>query len=276
MSARSRLRTYLVRISNRGPTAVLVAGAVLVCAALVLGVGPFTPITLDRAEHALLQERPQIALQRCESLSRWGLLDSWRDRARYRAASIRARHMGQPGRAARSLRGLLDDGVRDPGLETLSLQLLGESLETLGRFHRAAEAYERLARRSEHPAAALQAAARSWEHAGHPERALLLQAQRLVLAPEHSSEALLAMGRISLGLGRADKAYDYWARTREADPSTERDRLARLGMAMALEELGRSEQALAELDEPAPSRDRAIDITRARLQRRAEEELGTP
>ncbi len=276
MSARSRLRTYLVRYSHPGPRAIVIAGALGVCLLLGLGLGPFTPLALDRAERALLQDGPAAALEGCEQLGDWGLLGSWRARADYRAATLYARQLDQPGLAVHRLRALLRQGHGDPALEILALQLLAESLEARGKPRVAAHRYEQLARRAEDPTPWLLAAARTWEQAGRQDRALLRHAELTVRSSGRSAQAYLAMGRISLGLGRTDKGYGYYAATLEASPTLEQARLARLGMAMALDDMGRFEQALAELDEAAPGRDAAIDIARDRLLRRAAEGQGTP
>ncbi len=275
MSARSRLRTYLVRLSDSAPTAILALGVVLVCLLLTVGLGPFTPLELDRAEASLARGEIEPALRSCDLSARWALREPWRQRARYRAAAIRAHQLEQPALAVSELRSLLRRGVVEPQLETLSLILLAESLERRGRYRLAAERYEQLARTAPRPAPWLEAAALAWERAGRPDRALLRQAAVPLLEPEMSDHALLAMGRVALGLGRADKAYAYYAEALEADSHLDHARLARLGMAMALEAMGQVEQALAELDEAAPEGDAAIGIARSRVQRRAEEEQGS-
>ena len=276
MSARSRLRTYIVRFSHHGPRAIIVAGALGVCLLLGLGLGPFTPLALDRAERALLEDGPVPALEGCELVGRWGLLGSWRARADYRAATLYARQLDQPGQAVSRLRTLLQQGEADPTLEALALELLAESLEARGKPRIAARRYEQLARQVEEPTPWLQAAARAWERAGRLDRALLRHAALTVQPSPRSAQAYLAMGRISLGQGRTDKGYGYYAAALEAEPNLEQARLARLGMAMALDDMGRYEQALAELDEAAPGRDVAIDIARDRLQRRVAEGQSAP
>jgi len=276
LPARSRLRTYVVRFSHQGPRAVIAAGALGVCLLLGLGLGPFTPLALDRAERALLEDGPVSALEGCEQVGRWGLLGSWRARADYRAATLYARQLDQPSQAVSRLRTLLQQGEADPALEALALQLLAESLEARSKHRLAAERYEQLTRQVEDPSPWLQAAARAWERAGRLDRALLRHAALTVHPSPRSTQAYLAMGRISLGQGRTDKGYDYYAAALEAQPNLEQARLARLGMALALDDMGQFEQALAELDEASAGGDVAIDITRDRLQRRAAEGQSTP
>ncbi len=276
MTARSRLRTYLVRLSTHAHLAVLALGMVLACALLTAGLGPTTPLALDRAERSLAQGDVYGALATCEQTAHWAPLPSWRAQARYRAATLRAHHLDQPAQAVRELRTLLHHGGADPQLEALALQLLAESLEIRGKHRQVAEAYERLARISPRPALWLQAAALAWERTGRPDRALLRHAGAAAHDPQLAAQALLAMGRISLGVGRSDKAYAFYAAALQRDPSHEQARLARLGMAMALDAMGRFEQALAELDEASPERDRAIGIARDRVLRRAAEEPTAP
>lgn len=244
----------------------------MVCAVLAAGLGPTSPLALDRAEQSLANGQVERALLTCERTARWAPLPSWRAQARYRAATIRARSMDQPAQAVRELRALLDDGQADARTEALALQLLAQSLEARGRYRQAAERYEQLARIAPQPASWLQAAALAWERAGRSDRALLRHAEAPLRDPGLTIEASLAMGRIALGRGRTDKAYAAYAGALQAAPSQEQARLARLGMAMALDAMGRFEQALAELDEADPDSDRAIGIARERVQRRAAEE----
>ena len=276
MPARSRLRTYLVRFSNHGPRVVITLGVLSVCALLTLGLGPFTPLALDRAEQALVRGDFDEALEGYDQASRWGLLPHWRAQAHYRKATLHARWLDQPGLVLAELRAMLREGPGDSEIEALGLQLLAESLERRGRYRRAAERYEQLARISPQPGPWLEAAALAWERAGRPDRALLRQAAVPLSDPDMSTHSALAMGRIALGVGRTDKAYAYYATALEADSSADHSRLARLGMAMALDAMGRYEQALAELDEAEPDRDLAIGIARDRVHRRAAEELATP
>jgi tetratricopeptide (TPR) repeat protein len=276
LSARSRLRTYLVRFSNHGPRVVIALGVLSVCLLLTAGLGPYTPLALDRAEGAIARGELSEALEGCEQVSRWGLLPRWRAQAHYRKATLHARWLDQPGVAAAELRAMLREGPGDPTLEALGLQLLAESLERRGRHRRAAERYEQLARISPQPAPWLEAAALAWERAGRPDRALLRQAALPLHSAEHGAHAALAMGRITLGAGRTDKAYAYYAQALAADSNADHSHLARLGMAMALDAMGQHEQALAELDEAEPDSDLAIGIARDRVHRRAAEELATP
>jgi len=245
----------------------------LATALLVLGLGPFTPLAHDRAEHALLREGPQAAVDAYGDAARWGLLRRWRAGARYRAANLQARGMDEPGLAISTLRTTLRHGADDPRIEALTLALLAECLEARGRHRPAALRWEQLARLDSDPSEALLAAARAWERARRPDRALLRLAEAGLRCPEQRAEALLSMGRVGLGMGRTDKAYAWYAQALDAQPNPEQANLARLGMAMALDDMGQHEQALAELDE-AHGEDRAIDIARARLQRRAAVEQG--
>jgi tetratricopeptide (TPR) repeat protein len=276
LSARSRLRTYLVRLSSHGPRAIVALGTLAVCLLLTAGLGPFTPLTVDRAEHALARGDLTAAIAHCERAARWGLLPRWRALAHYRLATLHARYDGKPGMAVAELRAVLREDAGDPGLEGLALQLLAEVHEAQGNHRRAAERYEQLARGAPQPAPWLHAAALAWERAGRPDRALLRQAAVPLHDPDQSAQARLAMGRISLGVGRADKAYACYAAARDEASSDEQTRLARLGMAMALDAMGQSEQALAELDEAEPDHDLAIGIARDRVHRRAAETLSTP
>ncbi len=251
-------------------------GALSVCLMIGLGAGPFTPLALDRAERDLARGDLQQALRTCELTSRWGLLSSWRAQAHYRSATLQARHLGQPAMAVNELRGMLAHESPEPIVHALALQLLAECLESRGRHRGAAKRYEQLARVAPEPAPWFEAAALAWERASRPERALLRMAAVPLHDPDAGAHAHLAMGRIALGLGRTDKAYAFYAQALRADANPEHTRLARLGMAMALDDMGRFEQALAELEEAAPERDLAIGIAHDRVQRRAAGDVTAP
>lgn len=276
MSARSRLRTYIERLPPVTPRAVLVAGAVLACLLATAGVGPWSPTALDRVDAALLRGDTQGALASCDRVARFGLTDTLRDRAAYRCALLLSAQPVQQDAVAKRLRRLLRSGVGDPLVKGLSLALLAQTLESQGHHLRAARRYDQLARVAPAPEPWLEASARAWERVGRTDRALLRQAQVATDGTGRRAEALLAMGRLSLGQGRTDRAYAHYAAALEAQPSQEQRRLARLGMAMALDAMGRFDLALAELDEAAPHGDRAIGIARDRVARRAVEEHPAP
>jgi len=170
--------------------------------------------------------------------------------------------------------------VHDPQLEALALTLLAQTLESQGQHLRAARRYEQIARLTPESTPWLQSASLAWERVGRTDRALLRQAQVAIGGSDQVAEARLAMGRLSLGQGRTDRAYAHYAAALRADPTHEQARLARLGMAMALDAMGRFDLAIAELDEAAHGHDhdhdRAIGITRERVARRAIEEQSTP
>ncbi len=108
----------------------------------------------------------------------------------------------------------------------------------------------------------------SFARAGDSARAMVALATA-ASRPDQAVAARLAQGRMRLGADPAQAYVDYDAAFRAGATGEDR-RLARLGMATALEHLDRREQALAELDEAVEEgmSDAALQRRRERLRAR--------
>jgi len=108
----------------------------------------------------------------------------------------------------------------------------------------------------------------AFAEAGDTGRAIAALAQAAT-RPDQTVAARLAQGRMRLGADPAQAYVDYDAAFR-GGATGEARRLARLGMATALEHLDRREQALAELDEAVEEgmNDAALQRRRKRLRAR--------
>ncbi|MFH1464864.1 MAG: hypothetical protein ABIO70_10810 [Pseudomonadota bacterium] len=253
------------------PRRVLVAGLVAATVLFGVGLGPLSPLALDRADRALAQGHTEASLRTCRRIARFSPFPGLRDEARYRAALLLASQGGERGEALVLLRDLLRDAPHDAALRGDALALLASVLEGLGQEERAARRYEQRAALGPDPAPWLLSAASAWERGGNERLALLRLARVATSGAPEAARARLAMGRIFLGEGEPARAYAHYTAALALQPGPDEARLARLGKALALDALGQAEQAVAELDGADPANDPAIGITRERVARRAEE-----
>jgi len=277
LSARHRHAPGKRRFAPTGSS--LLASALLLLGLLVTGLaGPWSPFALDRVDLALAQGDVTGAVSGCDRVARLGLLPRLRARALYRSALLRTTELQQHERAVGDLKLLLRSRGADPALRERAKLLLAEILAgPVAQPSRAARHYQRLAHAAvsaEEAAGYWLTAARAWEQAGDAQRASLCYAFVATNNGARAPEGWLALGRIRLGQGQLAPAYDHYSRALQQAGSPEERRLARLGLALALDAMGRVDQALAELDE-AGQDDQPLHITRERVRRRAEGQ-GTP
>jgi len=268
------LNRHLSRFISKltlSPRRVLAAGLVAAALLVGVGIGPWSPLALDRVDRALTQGQPEAALRVCQRIARFSPFPGRRDEARYRAALILASRDGRAGEALVLLRGLLRDGPRGETLQGETLALTARVLESAGQLERAARRYEERAALGPESGPWLLSAASAWERAGRERKALLILGHVAATGGPEKARAELAMGRIFLGTGDPAGAYAHYSAVLALGPGPDELRLARLGQALALDALGQAEQAVAALDEADPDHDPAIGITRERVARRAEE-----
>ncbi len=263
----------LCRLGLRGFLALFgLALALLLCA----GTGPWSPWALDRTDSLVASGHSQSALVWCDWVGRLSPWVRTRDEARYRSALLRTSLLGDHQGAVGTLRALLRREDLPSAERKRALILLADLLRSR------IEAPKRAARRF-HQLAALVAGtpeeaswlleeARALEGAGQTAKAQHLRSQVAERGGPQAIEAQLDLGRVRLGQGNPARAYNDYQAALELAVEPGQRRLARLGMAMALDELGQTSLAVAELDEAAPAGDAAIDITRQRVLRRAGEQ----
>ena len=241
-------------------------------AALLLAVavaGPWSPLTVRRAEAAVAAGDPDSARALYVQTARWALTDTVRAEALWNAAQISAVELGEPQRAVRLLRQLTEletEGVR----AAVALARLAEINDRdLRRPLRAAPAWESAAHAMpSHPRAGewLLAAADAWSRADREPRAHAALRQVRDHYPEQAADAEL---RIAEDLLVADAARAYELYQDVANEGSETQvALARFGLSVALERLGDTDAALVELEE-AGLPDDVEQQRRARMEERA-------
>lgn len=253
-------------------------GAIGAVAALVLMAallaGPWSPLALDRVDRAVVAGDGLHARARAERVIRWGLTPGIRNGARYRAALAETTLLGEHAAAVAHLEALLERARPRHPLRAQALQLLAGTLDLhQGDPAGAAARYQELADLGADREHWLLVAAEAWERAGDVNRAQVLRGRVATGGGSLAAAAWLAMGRTRLGMGDPARAYDHYLQATEIPGPPEDARLARLGMAMALDALGDVGLAVAELDEASEEggADPVLEITRERLIRRAGE-----
>ena len=231
---------------------------------------PWSPVVLDRAAVHLAEGDVDGAVGDYLALADGLAFESVRAEALWRAALLTAVDRGdvQGGiDLLRAYKARFPDashvGEADAQLASLYQQHLGDDL-------RAGEAWESAAASDPgHPEAGawLVDAGLAYAHAGLVERA----AEALGAAARHQGQrvnAALALARLHLPTDPAG-AYAWYDTALMAGASGEAARLARFGMATALEQMDRAEEALAELDSVAGEEDdEALQRRRTRLRAR--------
>jgi len=257
-----------------GPRGLAALGLALALPAL-FGLGPWSPFALDRVRARLAAGDAEGAAAVCGRVSRVGLTATLRRRARYERALLEATSLGRPREALATLGDLLERLPPGDPLEADALALLAETLpRATERQDLAAEAWEEAALRAADPARRdelLLAAADAWEAAGDQRRARLARGRVAAGRGAAAVRAWLAIGRTWLGDGQPERAYEAYRRGLDDAASDADARLARLGMALALDEMGSADEAAAELEmaQEEDGADPALEVTRERVLRRA-------
>ncbi|MBN1335984.1 MAG: tetratricopeptide repeat protein [Deltaproteobacteria bacterium] len=269
----SRLFATLgARLGSRG---LLALGLVVALLPVPVGFGPWSPFALDRVHSRLAAGDVRGAAEVCERVTRFGSTPGIRRRARYELALLQATNLGRPQEALDTLHSLL--GHLPPGhpLESDALKLLAETLpRATDRQDLAAQSWEMAARRVADPDRRdplLLAAANAWEDAGEASRARLVRGRVATGGGTAEARAWLAIGRTWLGDGQPARAYEAYRQGLDRSASDADARMARLGMALALDELGSADEAAAELEvaQQEEGLDAALEVTRKRVMRRA-------
>ncbi len=259
------------RLGLRG----LAALGLAIALPVTVGFSPWSPFALDRAHARLAAGDEEGAARVCGRVARFGATGWIRRRARYELALLQATHLDRPREALATLGDLMEDlGPGDP-LEADALSLLAEVLpRATERQDLAAQSWEAAARRTTDPARRddlLLAAANAWESAGDARQARLTRGRVATAGGEAAAQGWLAIGRTWLGDGKPERAYEAYRHGLEAARTDADTRLARLGMALALDEMGSADEAAAELEmaQEEDGRDPALEVTRERVLRRA-------
>lgn len=257
-------------IGHRTVVGALLAATLPALLSLVV-VGPGTPAALDRADTAALQGQPEVALERYRRLEQMGWTHDLRATAAYRAGIVATTDLEDPDAAAGILRHFIraypDDSRRPEALARLAGVL------EQGDPSRAARTYERAVEAAPaHPDAGellLRAAALRTQDG---RRTQAWQTYERVVAdyPDQGDAALLAMARMRLEVGDAAGAHTLYAGVLETSPTQDAEQIARLGLAIAAEDLGQYDAVLAELD-GLELADGLVDRRRERVEARAPE-----
>ncbi len=249
------------------PTALV--GVVVAAALLVAAIGPWSPLTVRRAESAVAAGDAEGARALYLQTARWAPTASARCEALWNAAQLSAVELGQPQRAVRLLRELTEqetDGVR----AAVALARLAEILDRdLKRPLRAGPAWEAAAdAHPDHPDAGdwLLAAAEAWDRGDRDPRAQGVLRRVVANYPERAHDAELLQAE-ELLVGDAAEAYALYQGV-AADGTDTQVALARFGLSVALERLGDTDAALVELEE-AGLPDEVWQQRRERMESRA-------
>ncbi len=244
-------------------------GALAALVLVVTVVGPWSPLTVRRAEAAVAAGDPDAARTLYVQTARWAPTDTIRAEALWNAAQISAVELGQPQRAVRLLRELTEletEGVR----AAVALARLGELLDRdLRRPLRAAPAWESAAdAMPDHPRAGdwLLSAADAWDRADRDPRAQNVLRRVREQYPDHAADAELRIAE-DLLVGDAARAFELYQDVATEGSDTQ-VALARFGLSVALERLGDTDAALVELEE-AGLPDEVEQQRRARMEERA-------
>ena len=257
------------------PAALLRLGALLALLVATGGFvasGPWSPTALGQVRSEVAEGDITAALHTCRQVARYNPLPSLRQEARFQSAVLSTTIVGDHRAAARDLWWVIQRAPEGAALRRQAMELLAPTLsQELRHPAHAAVVYERLAHTwPEHQRADswLLAAAQARESAGQDERARLLRARIVVSGGPLVAAAWLEMARTSLAQGLPSRAYDEYRRAKESSRQPEVQRLARIGTALALEDLGQMDAAVAELDEDDLPDDEALNIARERLIKR--------
>jgi len=235
-----------------GPAIVLVLALPLLVAAWVAS--PASPWALHRADARVAAGDLDGAVEGYEQVRRWSALTDQRREATWRAASLSAGATAEPRRARRLYRAFLKDWPEDPRIASARVSLARLEWVDFGRPHRAARQFAWATRAApESPEAAewLHRSGEAWLEAGRVDQARAAWRRLVDDYPDEAAGAQLALARLALQEGRIERAFEDFQAVAVAVPRGPEATLARLGMSMALEQLGDLEAALAELDEVA-------------------------
>ena len=243
----------------------------MVVALVCLWASPLSPVSLDNSALQAASGSPTDAVEAyLAQADGWGP-DHQKGEALWRAAVLTQVELTNPAQAGRIIEDLITRYPEHPRVAEAHARMawihsvhLQDPVQAGTRWVAAASVDPR------HPEAGrwMLDAGLAFAEAGDTGRAMLALAQAAT-RPDQSVAARLAQGRMRLATDPAQAYVDYDAAFR-AGATGEDKRLARLGMATALEQLDRREQALAELEEAAEEgmSDAALRRRRARLQAR--------
>ncbi len=228
-------------------TAVLAASLVVAVAWLA----PVSPLALSRADVALGQGQPAVALMRYDAVAAHSPWPSQRQEALWRAAHVASTDLDDSHGARSRLRALLraypDSAHAAEAWELLGHLLIGteanpgDAAFAFSHAHRTApddaRADERLIR-----------AARAFALAGQSDRAMRHYQALARDYPEHQALSLIGQAQVALSGNDVHAALElYEDAIPHANDATVRT-MARLGASACLERLGNLDEAIAALD----------------------------
>jgi hypothetical protein len=243
----------------------------LVVALVCLWASPLSPVSLDNSALQAASGSPADAVEAYLDQSQgWGT-DQNKGEALWRAAVLSQVELTDPAQAGRIIEDLI---TRFPGhirvAEAHARMAWIHSVHHRDPVQAGIRWVAAAAVNPRHPQAGrwMLDAGLAFADAGDTGRAMLALAQAAT-RPDQVVAARLAQGRMRLSADPAQAYVDYDAAFRAGATGEDR-RLARLGMATALEHLDRREQALAELEEAAEEgmSDAALRRRRQRLRAR--------
>lgn len=242
-------------------TALLVASLVVAAAWFA----PVSPLALSRADVALGQGQPAVALARYDAVARWSPWQSQREEALWRAAHVASTDLDDSLGARTRLRALVRSYPASThaaeAWELLGHLLVGteaspgDAAFAFSHAHRTAPEHERADER-------LIRAARAFALAGQHDRALRHYRALAAGYPQHRALSLIGQAQVALADNDVQAALGlYEDAIPHANDATVRT-MARLGASACLERLGDLDEAIAALD--------SADVPSAAVQPRRE------
>jgi len=243
----------------RGLLKALIPGAAVVIGGAIAGLGPWSPLALDRADALASAGRIDDACAAYRSVARYGATVDLREEAAWRAAVAMSLEAGPQGDTQEGPQGAIR-GLRAYTRAYPNGRWRGEAFARLGALYaghlnaweRAGRAWRQAARvdpgHDDAPDWTLRAAD-AFERAGLDARAHALRLSVARAWPDRGPEANLEAARGLLRAGRAVQAYALYQQVAASEAPDEVRAMGRLGMSICLERSGDLSAALAELDE---------------------------
>lgn len=250
-----------------GATLRLFIGAAAVPALTALALlGPWSPLAVERAADKARAGDAEAALGDYRDISNLNPWAQHRAAALYDGAMLASAEVGRERLASHMLKRFTQEHPGHPLQAEATARLASLWVQDVPL--RAAKHWTQAAELSpEHPQAAewRLESARALESAGVSRQAWSTLEQLSQDHPDYAPQAGLAMARLRLQAGDAEAAQELYARVLAEPAQGELHAIARLGLSMALEDLGQHQAAVAELE---ALNDPSVELRRERVRER--------
>ncbi len=221
--------------------------------ALLLGlwVSPMSPAAMSRADAALGQGNPEVAVQRYEWIAAVNPARADREEALYRAGMVLVTDLRRPVEARSKFSEMLRRNPNHPRRAEVLEQIGSLLMAEPGRAADAADALEgsvEAAPQDVRVPGRLMLAATARAESGDREAADRVWQRLQREYPEQAQRALLARADMWLAADLPERAVSLYERVAKESQDPSELAVARLGVATCLERLGDLEGALAEFD----------------------------